>query len=214
MLVRDWMTPAPVTVTPGTPVLEALKVLGERGFRRLPVVEPETGDLIGITTRKDLRDAAPSKATTLSVWELNMLLSQLTVGQMMARPVLTADQDEYLEDTALRMQDHAVGGLPVLDHGGRLVGIVTVGDVLRAFTEILGWQGGGTRLTLDMPDVPGSLSRAAAAVQPCNIVSVATAGSRPGSDGAARRRFVVRVTGEGQAEVRERVRAAGIEVRD
>ena len=73
MLVKDWMSPAPLTVSPETPVLEALRLLKERGFRRLPVVEGSK--LIGIVTDKDLKDAMPSKATTLSVWEMSYLLA-------------------------------------------------------------------------------------------------------------------------------------------
>jgi acetoin utilization protein AcuB len=207
MRVSEWMTPAPITVSPETPVLDALKLLGDHGFRRLPVVED--GRLIGITTRKDLRDAMPSKATTLSVWELNYLLSKLTVAEMMSRPVVTASEHEDMEDAALRMQEHRVGGLPVLNDAGKLSGMVTVSDVLRAFTEILGLREGGVRLTLDMPDVPGSLARAMQALIPSNVISVATAG---GQDG--RRRFVIRVVGDEMNGAAARVRAAGIDVTD
>ncbi|MFC4425317.1 CBS domain-containing protein [Deinococcus navajonensis] len=207
MLVRDWMTREPITVTPDTPVMDALKILKEGNFRRLPVVEGQ--QLVGITTRKDLKDAMPSKATTLSVWELNYLLSKLTVAEMMARPVVTAAEGEYMEDAALRMQEHHVGGLPVLNDAGRLSGIITTMDVLRAFTGILGMREGGQRLTLDMPDVPGSLERATQAVLPSNIISVATYGSHDGH-----RRFVMRVNGEGVRDVRRRVHDAGITVLD
>ncbi|MBB5233426.1 CBS and ACT domain-containing protein [Deinococcus budaensis] len=211
MLVSDWMTPDPITVTPDTPVMDALKILKERGFRRLPVVEQ--GRLIGITTRKDLKDAMPSKATTLSVWELNYLLSKLTVSEMMARPVITAQDSEYMEDAALRMQEHGVGGLPVLNAAGQMTGIITITDVLRAFVDIMGMKEGGTRLTLDMPDTPGSLARAANAAQPSNIISVATYGHSD-QGGQPRRRFVMRVTGEGAQQVKARVRDAGIEALD
>ncbi len=205
MLVRDWMTRDPVTVTPSTPVMEALRTLKEGNFRRLPVMEG--GKLIGITTRKDLKDAMPSKATTLSVWELNYLLSKLTVAEMMARPVITAAEGEYMEDAALRMQEHHVGGLPVLDDSGRLSGIITTMDVLRAFTEILGMREGGARITLEMPDTPGSLEKATRAIMPSNIISVATYDGKGGH-----RRFVMRVSGEGTENVRQRVRDSGITV--
>lgn len=207
MLVRDWMTADPVSVTPDTPVMDALRILKEGNFRRLPVVDGT--QLVGITTRKDLKDAMPSKATTLSVWELNYLLSKLTVSEMMARPVITAAEGEYMEDAALRMQEHHVGGLPVLSDSGRLSGIITTMDVLRAFTGILGMREGGQRLTLDMPDVPGSLERATQAILPSNIISVATYGGRNGH-----RRFVLRVNGEGVRDARRRVRDAGITVLD
>ena len=205
MLVRDWMTPNPLTVSPETPVLDALKLLKERGFRRLPVME--NGKLAGIVTRKDLKDAMPSKATTLSVWELNYLLSKLSVSEVMARPVVTATEGEYMEDAALRLQEHGIGGMPVLSNGGRLSGIITVTDVLRAFTEIMGLKEGGKRLTFDMPDVPGSLAKATAAVRPSNIISVATAGQS-----GDRRRFVMRLVGEGTEGAAARAREAGIEV--
>ncbi|EYB67907.1 signal transduction protein [Deinococcus phoenicis] len=211
MLVSDWMTKDPITVTPDTPVMDALRILKERGFRRLPVMEG--GRLIGITTRKDLKDAMPSKATTLSVWELNYLLSKLTVSEMMARPVITAHESEYMEDAALRMQEHGVGGLPVLNDAGQMTGIITITDVLRAFIDIMGLKEGGTRLTLDMPDMPGSLSRAASAAQPSNIISVATYGHNA-QGGQPRRRFVMRVTGEGAREARARAQASGIDVLD
>jgi len=207
MLVRDWMTPSPVTVTPDTPVLDALKILKERGFRRLPVMDGER--LVGIVTRKDLKDAMPSKATTLSVWELNYLLSKLTVSEMMARPVVTAAEGEYMEDAALRMQEHDVGGMPVLNDAGRVAGIITITDVLRAFIEIMGLREGGKRLTFDMADVPGSLARATSAIQPSNIISLATVGHSNG-----RRRFVMRIVGEDTEAAANRVREAGIEVID
>ena len=205
MLVRDWMTPEPLTVSPQTPVMEALHLLTERGFRRLPVVEG--GQLVGITTRKDLKDAVPSRASTLSIWEVNFLLSKLTVGEMMARPVLTALEDEYMEDAATRMRQRGVGGLPVLDRSGALIGMLTVGDVLEAFTHILGQTEGGVRLNLRLPDVPGSLEKAARAALPSNIISLATSGAAKGE-----RRFVVRVVGEQASGVGERLRAAGFEV--
>jgi acetoin utilization protein AcuB len=203
MLVKDWMSPAPLTVSPETPVLEALRLLKERGFRRLPVVEGSK--LIGIVTDKDLKDAMPSKATTLSVWELNYLLSKLTVREVMATEVLTVNSLETLEDAALRMQERKLGGMPVLDNAGALVGILTITDVLGALVRVLGLKEGGVRVTLEVPDQPGALGVAVEAIKPSNILSVATAGLREGQ-----RRFVVRVNGEGLDGLADRLRAAGI----
>jgi acetoin utilization protein AcuB len=162
--------------------------------------------LLGIVTDKDLKDAMPSKATTLSVWEMNYLLSKLVVREVMAHPVMTAQADESLEDAAVRMQAHKIAGLPVVDGNGALVGILTITDVLRALVTVLGLREGGKRVTITMPDVPGSLERAAGAIKPSNIVSVATAGQ---SDG--KRQFVMRVTGEGVDGVLARLRDAGID---
>ena len=203
MLVKDWMSPAPLTVSPETPVLEALRLLKERGFRRLPVVEGSK--LIGIVTDKDLKDAMPSKATTLSIWELNYLLSKLTVREVMATEVLSVNSLETLEDAALRMQERKLGGMPVLDNAGALVGILTITDVLGALVRVLGLKEGGVRVTLEVPDQPGALGVAVEAIKPSNILSVATAGLRDGQ-----RRFVLRVNGEGLDGLADRLRAAGI----
>jgi len=206
MLVRDWMTPNPTTVTPDTPVLDAIKLLKDQGYRRLPVVDGEK--LVGIVTDKDLKDAMPSKATTLSVWELNYLLSKLTVAEVMAKPVITVEADEPLEEAALLMEEYRIGGLPVMEKGS-LVGIITITDVLKAFIEVMGLKEGGLRLTLDVADEPGALERLGAAVKPSNIVSVATAGRRDG-----KRVIVMRVTGEAIDTVVDRLKAAGEEVID
>jgi acetoin utilization protein AcuB len=203
MLVKDWMSPAPLTVSPETPVLEALRLLKERGFRRLPVVEGSK--LIGIVTDKDLKEAMPSKATTLSVWEMSYLLAKLTVREVMATEVLTVNSLETLEDAALRMQERKLGGMPVLDNAGALVGILTITDVLGALVRVLGLKEGGVRVTLEVPDQPGALGVAVEAIKPSNILSVATAGLREGQ-----RRFVVRVNGEGLDGLADRLRAAGI----
>ena len=206
MLVKDWMSPAPLTVSPQTPVLEALRLLKERGFRRLPVVEGSK--LIGMVTDKDLKDAMPSKATTLSVWEMNYLLAKLTVREVMASPVLSVNSLETIEDAALRMQERKLGGMPVLDNAGALVGILTITDVLGALVRVLGLKEGGVRVTLEVPDQPGALAVAVEAIKPSNILSVATAGVREGQ-----RRFVLRVNGEALDGLADRLRAAGISLK-
>jgi len=206
MLVRDWMTKDPLTVAPDTPVLEAINLLKNKGFRRLPVVKD--GKLVGLVTDKDLKDAMPSKATTLSVWEMNYLLSKLTVQEVMAKPVITVEAAAPLEKAALLMEEKKIGGLPVMD-GEKLVGIITVTDVLRAFIEVLGLKMGGLRITVDIPDVPGALAQMARAVPPANIVSIATAAHLNGYQ-----RLVLRVVGEDVEGVPDRLRAAGERVVD
>jgi acetoin utilization protein AcuB len=207
MLVRDWMTADPQTVTAATPVMEAMQRLREGGYRRLPVVRD--GKLVGIVTDRDLKEATPSKATTLSVYELNYLLSKLTIKEVMTAPVMTIGPDDAIEEAALVMETHRVSGLPVVDHG-KLVGILTITDLLRAFVRFLGLREGGTRVTVDLPDEPGVLARAAEAAPPSNVVAVVTAGVTEGH----RRRLVLRVAGEGAEGFPERLKAKGIEVRD
>ncbi len=207
MLVRDWMTADPQTVTAATPVMEAMQRLRDGGYRRLPVVRD--GKLVGIVTDRDLKEATPSKATSLSVYELNYLLSKLTIKEVMTAPVMTIGPDDAIEEAALVMETHRVSGLPVVDHG-KLVGILTITDLLRAFVRFLGLREGGTRVTVDLPDEPGVLARAAEAAPPSNVVAVVTAGVSEGH----RRRLVLRVAGEGAEGFPDRLKAKGIEVRD
>ena len=132
-LVRDWMTPSPVTVGAKTTLPDAHKLMKERDFRRLPVIDDQ-GRLIGIVTLGDVREAGPSSATTLSIFELNYLLSQLTVDKIMTRDVVTVSPDATIRDAANLMLKHEVGALPVMENG-KLVGIITESDIFRLVVQ-------------------------------------------------------------------------------
>ena len=207
MLVREWMTPDPQTVNASTPVMEAMQRLREGGFRRLPVVQ--NGKLIGIVTDRDLKEATPSKATTLSIYELNYLLSKLVVKDVMRSPVITVRVDDPIEQAALLMEEHRISGLPVLDNG-TLVGILTITDLMRALVSFLALREGGKRVTVELPDEPGVLARVANQGAPSNIVAAVTTGIQAGH----KRRLVLRATGEGADEFADRLKSAGIEVVD
>ncbi len=127
-LVKDWMTPDPVTIAPSTTLPEANRLMKECNIRRLPVVE--NGRLVGIVTLGDIREASPSAATALSIYELNYLLSRLTVGQIMTRDPIIITPDTSIEAAARLMLEHKIGGLPVVD-GTRVVGIITESDIFR-----------------------------------------------------------------------------------
>lgn len=207
MLVREWMTPDPQTVNASTPVMEAMQRLREGGFRRLPVVQ--NGKLIGIVTDRDLKEATPSKATTLSIYELNYLLSKLVVKDVMRSPVITVRVDDPIEQAALLMEEHRISGLPVLENGN-LVGILTITDLMRALVSFLALREGGKRVTVELPDEPGVLARVANQGAPSNIVAAVTTGIQAGH----KRRLVLRATGEGADEFADRLKSAGIEVVD
>ena len=133
VLVKEWMSSPVVTVEPETTISKAHQLMKEKGIRRLPVVEK--GRLVGIITIGDIREASPSDATTLSIWELNYLWAQLTVEKVMSRQVLTAMADSSLIDAAQVMLENKVSGLPVMDSGDKLVGILTESDVFRMLVK-------------------------------------------------------------------------------
>lgn len=190
MRVRDKMTPNPITVEPTTPVAEALRLMEGRKIRRLPVLQD--GQLVGIVTLLDLMRVSASPATTLSVYELRYLLDKLTVQEAMTRRVITVTPDSPIEQAALLMREHKIGGLPVVEDG-RLVGIITETDIFDAFVELLGMRKPGVRIEVDCADQPGVLARIASIIasRGLNIHSVVTT---PAPTGQAH--LVFRVQGD------------------
>lgn len=132
MRVRDLMTANPITVTPDTSVVDARAQMNRARIRHLLVTEDDR--LLGIVTDRDIRLNLPSPATSLSVWELNYLLARLTVREVMTKSVITVDAARDAREAGRLMLDHRIGALPVLDRG-RLVGILTETDLVRAFVR-------------------------------------------------------------------------------
>ncbi len=153
MLVKEWMSSDPLTVTPDTSVMHASQLMKDNTIRRLPVVDDDN-HLVGIITETDLRDASPSKATTLDVHELYYLLAELKVKDIMTRDAITIGIGETVEKAAVKMLEHRITGLPVIDQG-HLVGIISQGDVFRLLTTITGVYRGGIQIAFDMENKVG-----------------------------------------------------------
>lgn len=153
MLVRDWMTQDPVTITDETSMMKAIHIMKERRFRRLPVIHQ--GKLVGMVTDRDLKEASPSKATTLDVHELYYLLAELQIKEIMTKNPLSVSPDDTVEHAAQLMLEHTISGLPVVDAEGELLGILTQTDVFRAFMHISGISQGGVQYALRLEDKPG-----------------------------------------------------------
>jgi acetoin utilization protein AcuB len=174
MLVYDRMSKHPLTVNPKTSVNAALKRMRDEKVRRFPVVDD--GDkLVGIISEKDLLYAAPSPATSLSIYEMHYLYSRLSVEEIMTRDVIVVQEDEPLEEAARILVDNKVGGLPVM-RGGKLVGLITETDVFKTFMEMLGARDQGLRLTLLCPAQRGELAALTGDVAGLggNIISLGT----------------------------------------
>lgn len=155
MLVKKRMSSPVITIEPTMPIMEALDLMKTKGIRRTPVVK--NGKLVGIVSDKDLLNAAPSDATSLSVWELNYLLAKITVGEIMTKKVITITQDTPIEEAAYLMAVNKIGGLPVMEDG-YLVGLITETDLFRIFLELMGAQQEGVRVTALVPDKLGELA--------------------------------------------------------
>lgn len=182
MLVRTWMSDEVITAAPEIPIMEAAELMRREGIRRLPVVH--NGKLVGIVAQGDIQEASPSDATSLSVWELNYLLAQITVGEIMTREVITVPPETPVEEAAALMRERKVGGLPVVEDG-KLVGIITESDIFEAMIDVMGIKKGGARLTLQLEDRPGVLCEALGLIQKhrINVLSVVTCEECPASPG-------------------------------
>ena len=133
--IREWMTSPVLTIRPEAAISLAHSMMKENKVRRLAVVD-EQDRLVGILTIGDVREASPSDATTLSIWELNYLWAQLTVGKIMSQDVVVVKPDETIFEAAKLMLDHKVSGLPVVDETGKLIGIITESDIFRMVVRL------------------------------------------------------------------------------
>jgi len=150
MLVKDCMTPSPITVRPESDPLIARELLEFGGFRRLPVTD-ERCKLIGIVTQNDL-DVFLSQAKSPGV-----LKRQHRIAQLMNCNVITISPDCPLEEAASLMIAHKIGCVPVVENE-RVVGIITETDIFSQLTSALGAQSESIRLTVQVPNTPGQLA--------------------------------------------------------
>ena len=128
-LVKDWMTRNVITISPDTSLPEVHRLMQEHQIRRLPVVKHER--MVGIVTLGDVREAEPSDATSLSIWEMNYLLSQLKIEKIMTRDPIIIYPSETIGQAAWLMLTNKISGLPVVDDKHRIVGIITESDIFR-----------------------------------------------------------------------------------
>lgn len=155
MYVKDRMTEYPLCITKDTSISKALDIMVQHHFHRLPVVDDKK--LIGLVTESIITAGGPSQATSLSIYELNYLLSKSTVSEVMIRDVQTIEPSALLEEAAVKMRKNDVGCLVVVDRG-EVVGIITQNDIFDAFVDLLGYYTEGARYVLEIDeDHPGIL---------------------------------------------------------
>jgi len=210
MLVGERMTRNPVTILETASINDGLHLMREWKIRRLPVLDG-SGKMVGIVSDKDLLHAAPSPATSLSVYELHYLLAKLTIKQVMSSPVITVDADTPVEEAACVMADNKIGGLPVLQNRA-LVGIITETDIFKVLLELLGARTPGVRVTVTVKEAKGVLAQITRILSDlgANIVSV---GAYHGL-GADESRITFKLTDVEAAVVRKALDQAGVTVAD
>ena len=156
MFVKDKMTRDPYTIQVSASINTLIGLMRDKKLRKVPVLDGEK--LVGIVTDRDIERVSPSKATSLSVYEINYLLSKITVADAMVSDVITCSPDDYIEDAALLMRENRINSLLVMENG-KLVGIVTDSDLFDALIDMMGGRTKGNKFILRVPNEPGVLTR-------------------------------------------------------
>ncbi|AEG61040.1 CBS and ACT domain-containing protein [Desulforamulus ruminis] len=166
MFVKDVMITSPVTIPKSTPILEALEKMKRLKIRQLPVTDK--GHLVGLVTERELLTVTPSPATTLSVFEMNYLLSKMVVSEVMVKDPITVSPETTIEEAALIMRENKANCLLVME-AEELAGIITQTDIFDAFIEFFGLRKAGTRLVLQTHDRVGALAELTDIIRDMNI---------------------------------------------
>jgi len=159
MLVKDYMTRHPIMIDPSLKVIEAQKIMIENKIRHLPVVG-NGKRLLGLVTQQRL-SIPPERFGSLDVWEITRFLSDLTVSQVMLTDsdLYTVGLDATLEEAAGLMIEHKLDGLPVVEDGRVVVGILTETDLLIELQHLLGGRDAGWRVMIRVPDREGEFRK-------------------------------------------------------
>lgn len=159
MLVENWMNKNVITIDVNGSMLDATKILKERGIRHLPVLK--NGKLVGIVTDRDLKKASPSDATTLEAHELLYLLANMKVEEVMTRNPVTVPFHCTVEEAAEIMLHKKISGLPVMDKDGNVIGTLTQADVFKVLISLTGIGKRGIQFAFELEDRPGSIKEVA-----------------------------------------------------
>lgn len=202
-----------VTVSPRASLHEARGRMRGNNIHQLPVTDEE-GKLVGILSNRDIREATLPVGLIKGATEKEAedLLRNTAVEKVMTRKVVTATVEDTLEDAAVLLHDFRINSLPVLDAQGRVAGILSRTDVLKAFIEVLGVGEISSRLEVVVPDRPGGLAEIVAIIKRfnVNITSVLTTGVP--EDG--KRAILFRVATQNVVPLKEAIREAGFRILD
>ena len=207
MSVKDFMTRKVVYISPDTTIAHAADLMREQDLHRLPVIENDK--LVGLVTEGTIAEASPSKATSLSIYEMNYLLNKTKVKDVMIKDVITVSAYASLEDATYLMYKNKVGILPVVDND-QLYGVITDRDIFAAFLQVSGYGEEGVRARFIVDNKAGELGKIIRLVsdKEYNIVSTVQIATKSG-------KVVIEVQIDGKVdleEVRSLFEDAGIEV--
>ncbi len=151
MFVKLWMSADVVAIAPNQTISDAEKLLKDRKIRRLPVVEND--ELIGIVSVNDLGKVMPSILDAEASGEEEFIADHTEIRTVMTSSPITICPNDTLIEAARKMRRNNIDGLPVVENK-KLLGILSISDVLDAFLDIMVSEQGGTRFDLKIDQTP------------------------------------------------------------
>lgn len=202
-----------VTISPSASLYEARETMRENSIHQLPVAG-ENGKLVGILSNRDIREATLPVALLRGATEKEAveLLRSTRVEKVMTRKVVAATLTDTLEDAIVLLHDFRINALPVTDDQGKVAGIITRTDVLKAFIEALGVGEISSRLEVVVPDRPGGLAKIVSIIKSfnVNITSILTTGHAE----SGKRAIFFRVATINILPLKQAIQEAGFEILD
>jgi acetoin utilization protein AcuB len=209
MYVEKFMSSPVDSVSAEQKLSHVAELMREKGRRFLPVVDGER--LIGLLTHRELERAEPSPITTLSVGEVNYLMSKVTAGQIMRKQVATCSPTTLVEEAGHLIRQQQVGCLPVLEDD-KLVGIITEDDILDYFLAITGCTlNDTTRIAVHLPDKTGQLGVLLKTINEHGGY-IATVVSPVATDETGQRVVIVRYRADNPAQLDDKLRELGYDL--
>ena len=147
MKIKSLMIPDPITITEKASVQDAIEVMKVNSIRHLPVVS-EDKTLKGFVTLADLK-----------IGLIPSMVADVSLSDLMIKDPITIESDNDIEEAALLIYRHKIGGMPVVEKG-KLVGIITESDILRAFIDMMGILTASSRIDVAVDKKAGSLKQA------------------------------------------------------
>ena len=207
MYVRDRMTKDPYTIQASAGITELMGLMREKNLKRVPVLDGEK--VVGMISNSDIDKVSPTKATSLSVFEINYLLSKVQVKDAMKRNITVISPDELIEDAAVEMRAGRVSAVPVVENG-KLVGIMTGSDLFDALIDVLGARLVGTRFVVSTKDKGGVLSEVSTIISNHGVNILHLAVVRHDEDNSAD--MILRVDSLEVEEILQEIEAKGYTV--
>jgi len=206
MNVKNKMTVNPICIHPDQTISEVLDLMHEHKIHRIPVTEK--GRLVGLVTQGVVQENSPSNMSTLSIHEMNYLLSKTKVKDIMIRKVITISPDAIIEEAADTMEKKDIGCLPVVGEDNVLLGIITTNDIMKAFVELFGYHQHGTRITVQAPENEVGIITKLSGVFTDNGISISHVAVYPNNTNE----FIIRVYETDKDKIRKLLESKGFVV--